>query len=114
VDKRQHGGWPKDRISPELLRQLNHPVRREVLRLLHEAKEPRSPQRLSAVFCRAYDVPNIAYHFRVLSKGQLVTLEYEERVRAVQEKFFVSTVSSHERVLSILADTAEDDAYVRK
>jgi predicted transcriptional regulator len=89
-------------------------VRREILRLLHEAKEPRSPQQLSAAFNRKHGLPNIAYHVRTLDKWGLVTLVYEERVRAVQERFFASKVSSHERVLSILADTAEDDASVRK
>lgn len=82
--------------------------------MLHSSEEPQSARQMSASFSKAYDLPNVAYHARVLEKAQLIRLVSERKVRGATEKFLTSNVAEHERVLSILADTAGDDASIRK
>jgi hypothetical protein len=38
----------------------------------------------------------------------------EKMVRAVPEKPFASKVSGHRQIISILADTEQDDAWLRR
>ena len=108
--------WSKDRITPELLEQVRHPVRREILRLLHASDEPKSATEMAENFCNPYGVENVSYHVRVLTRGELVLPVGERPVRGASEKFVVSNVENHAQILSILADTAEadDDASVRR
>ena len=100
-------------ISPDLIKQLNHPIRRELLRLLHKAQKPQSPLQMSVSFAEAHDLQNIAYHVRVLEKGGLVRQVSERPVRGVSERFVISLVADHPQISVILADTAEDDGEVR-
>lgn len=100
------------RMSPMLIKALNHPVRREALRLLHEASEGRSAVQLT----KFIDVAGtkLSYHLKVLSKLGAIDRAGERMVRGVAEKFFVSAVSDHTQVVTILTDTEPDDHVVRR
>jgi DNA-binding transcriptional ArsR family regulator len=108
------GGGPgtDQRMSPMLIKALNHPVRREALRLLHETSEGRSAVQLTQFI----DVAGtkVSYHLKVLSNLGAITRAGERTVRGVLEKFFVSAVADHRQVISILTDTESDDDPVRR
>jgi DNA-binding transcriptional ArsR family regulator len=100
------------RMSPMLIQALAHPVRRESLRLLHQTEEARSATQLSEHLARPSD--NIGYHLRVLADLGVAQQTSSKRVRGATEKFFVSTVADHRQLVSILADTAKDDEWIRR
>lgn len=99
------------RMSTALLRALDHPLRREVLRRMHGSREPQSAKGLS----KSINAPatTISYHLKVLSGLNVIKLVSERQVRAVLEKGFVSLVAEHEQVNSILADTRPCDEGIR-
>lgn len=98
-------------MSPLLIQALNHPIRREALRLLHRSAEPMSAVQLSP-FIRTVKT-NVSYHLRVLADFDAVRQVDERYVRGVPEKLFASEVSAHKQVLAILADTEASDSDVR-
>ncbi len=99
-------------MSATLIRALNHPVRREALRLLHRSGESKSAVQMS----RSLRVSGekLSYHLKVLAELGAVARAGERRVRGVPEKFFASEVSDHERIIAILADTERDDDAIRR
>lgn len=104
-------GAKSQRMSPMLIQALNHPIRREALRLLHRSAGPRSAVQLSP-FIRTVKT-NVSYHLRVLADFDAVKQVDERHVRGVPEKFFASEVSDHRQILAILADTEANDSGVR-
>lgn len=102
----------RGRISADLLKALNNPLRREVLRLLHRAPDPLSARRMSRT---VEDTGNgLSHHLRVLADLGVVKLVGVEKVRGVKEKFFASEVGDNAQVCAILVDTEQDDAHVRR
>jgi|GEM_PF-1577768 len=100
------------RMSPMLIRALDQPTRREALRLLHRSDEGMSAVQMSAGID---DVStNISYHLKVLTDLGAIAQVSERQVRGVPEKFFESKVSGHDQVGAILADTEDDDKWLRK
>lgn len=64
-----------------LLFVLQHPLRRELLKLLIEGGEARSPKELARHTKRP--VPNVSYHVRVLADGGAAVLVAEEPGRGL-------------------------------
>jgi hypothetical protein len=56
----------------------------------------------------------ISYHLKVLADLGVITQVEERYVRGVPEKFFVSEVSDHRQIVTILADTTPDDEWLRR
>lgn len=106
------GSDATQRMSPSLIRALDNATRRETLRSLHRQGEASSAIQLSKSIDT--DATNISYHLKILSNVGAVSRAGERQVRAVPEKLFTSAVASHRKVVSILADTEQDDAWLRK
>lgn len=100
------------RMSPSLIRALDNATRRETLRSLHRTGMASSAIQLSKSIDT--DPTNISYHLKILSNVGAVSRAGQKLVRAVPEKLFASEVSDHRQVVSILADTEQDDAWLRK
>jgi DNA-binding transcriptional ArsR family regulator len=100
------------RMSPPLLQALNHPIRRETLRLLHRSVGPRSAVQLSPRIATVKT--NVSYHLKVLAKFGAVERVDERHVRGAPEKLFASAVAGHRQVLAILADTEVSDDAIRR
>lgn len=100
------------RVSAPVLKALTHGVRREALRLLHEAGEPKSAIQLT----KSIPAPGtkISYHLRVLEEAGVIGLASERLFKGFSEKFFASAVESNALILSILAQTYDDDCPFRK
>lgn len=82
---------PKRDLSPEemLLSVLQHPLRRELLKLYVEATEMRSPKEL-ALPTNGH-LSNVGYHVRVLAEKGAVELVAEQARRGSVEHFYEPT-----------------------
>lgn len=106
--KRQLPSQPgSGRISQELLRAVAHPLRRQILRTLHDVGEARSPAELREVY--GLPVSHVSYHVKVLRECGAVALTDTRPVRGALEHFYASTVAENESVIAILTSTAEED-----
>ena len=72
-----------------LLFVLRHPLRRELLKLLVEGGEARSPKELARD--TKSPVPNVSYHVRVLADGGAAVLVAKEPRRGSVEHFYQAT-----------------------
>jgi predicted transcriptional regulator len=104
-------GDSSQRVSSSLMRALEHPLRREILRMLHTSTEPRSPNELSKRLANDLSLSGVAYHVRTLARFGVVTKVRSQQVRGSTERFYRSGVSDHIVVLTILADTQEEDRH---
>ena len=95
------------RMSPLLIQALNHPLRRKLLRALHSSDDARSPVQLSKI--TGEDVSSIDYHVNILVSLGVAVKTGDRQVRGARENFFLSKVSGHEQMVTILADTERDD-----
>lgn len=98
-------------VTVDLIDALGHPLRREILRRLHESDGARSPSLLAE--CLGLGVSNVSYHMGVLAKLRAVKKTRSRQVRGARETFFVSRVAQNERVVAILADTEREDDEAR-
>jgi DNA-binding transcriptional ArsR family regulator len=92
---------------PELLQALNHPLRRRILRTLHEAGEARSPIELS----QAFDTPlsNVSYHVKVLREKGAIALTDRRPVRGTAEHFYFSVLPENRLAVQLLDSTRRED-----
>ena len=65
---------------------LNSEIRRRILLLLRDSKEPLSPRQMAKDF--RVPLSSLAYHVRVLSECKMVTLANEQPVRGAVEHFY--------------------------
>lgn len=96
------------RMSPLLIQALNHPLRRKLLRALHGADDARSPVQLSKM--TGEDISSIDYHIKILVSLGAAVKTGDRQVRGARENFFLSKVSDHKQMVTILADTERDDS----
>jgi DNA-binding transcriptional ArsR family regulator len=91
----------------KVLRATVAPLRRRILRELHEVGEARSPAEVaSAMHMR---VTSIAYHIKVLSECGVITLTDARPSRGAIEHFYASTVTADDLALKILRTTRTED-----
>jgi DNA-binding transcriptional ArsR family regulator len=81
----------------DLLRALNHILRRQVLRHLHSSKKPLSPVQVEAELRLGEEVKEglsqLSYHMKTLARLKVISLDDEEQVRGATKHFYVSNVS---------------------
>jgi DNA-binding transcriptional ArsR family regulator len=97
-------------ISPALLYVLNHPIRRQILRLLHKQPAPRSPSEMSKLL--AVSLTNVGFHARTLCECGVVREAKTCHARGSVEHFYASRVTGNELVAAILRGTEEDDRFL--
>ena len=115
TDDQQARGAPPggaQRLTALMISALDNATRRETLRSLHRRGGAYSASQLSEWIDT--DPTNISYHLRILFNVGAVSRAGERLVRAVPEKLFASEVAGHRQVVAILADTEEDDEWLRK
>lgn len=98
---------PKQPMSGSLIRALNHPLRRRLLRALHRTEGARSATQLRTTVHST--VASVDYHLKVLAATEAAAKSGQRRVRGAREIFFVSKVAEHQQMLAILADTERED-----
>ena len=80
--------------------------------MLHRYREPMSAvQMAKSVRDTGY---KLSHHLKVLESFEVVTLVNVRKVRGANENLYESKVAGHATVEMILADTEEEDSYVRR
>jgi DNA-binding transcriptional ArsR family regulator len=95
-------------MSPALLEALRHPLRRQILRELHDSDVAISPAQFAGIFSD-WEISAVAFHFRVLEKMRIVRCKETKRVRGSTEHLFVSQVKKNQLVSAILKETEKVD-----
>lgn len=104
---------PSREVTPALIYALNHPLRRQILRLLVDKATTRSPSEMAQPLAGAYHpeayLPVLSFHARILCKQKVIRCLATRTVRGSTEHFYASNVSSNEMVRRILQSTVGDD-----
>jgi DNA-binding transcriptional ArsR family regulator len=97
-----------DDTSAELIKTLNHRLRRDILRVLHASEGPQSPVRIA----KKLDEPlsNVSYHAKMLLLRRGTALVRTRRVRGAVEHFYASRVADNQAVRALLEETRRPDA----
>lgn len=99
-------------MSPALLHSLNHPLRRQILRILSKDTKARGPSEMTRRV--AFNLPSVAYHARYMAKQGIIRCVGTERVKGGVVRFYLSSVKGNQLVEKILSETETDDSYVRR
>jgi DNA-binding transcriptional ArsR family regulator len=91
----------------DLISAIAHPLRRRILRLLHDHEDPRSASKMA----RELEEPvgSAAYHVRVLFDVAALEETGEKQVRGAVERFYLSTVEGDPPIEALLEETREAD-----
>lgn len=96
----------------DLIRGLNHPLRRQALRLLHRTKRPMSPVQIEAEMKLGKpkeQLSQVGYHITTLAGYGLISKVGERQSRGAMEHFYRSNVSRVASVRQLLESTREAD-----
>lgn len=94
-------------MTPALIHALNHPARRQILRLLSEEGAERSPSEMTRSV-RA-SLAGLSFHARVLCELDVTRCTRTQQARGALEHFYASNVAGNELVTAILLETEDDD-----
>lgn len=86
---------------------LDHPLRRELLRILDNG-EVLSPEHLTEIVATR-SLSNVAYHVKVLADCGALALSRRELSGEPGEHLYVSRVSDNQKVAAILKETKDED-----
>lgn len=106
-------GRGKPYQESDLIRGLNHPLRRQALRLLHRTKQPLSPVQIEAELKLGKkpkeQLSQVSYHITTLVGYGLISKVGEQQARGAMEHFYRSNVSRVAMVRQLLESTREAD-----
>jgi len=108
-DEGQEGGcenWGSQGRA-DLISAIGHPLRRCILRLLHDHDNPQSASKMA----RELEEPlgTTAYHARVLCNVAALKETGEQQVRGAIERFYASTIEDDPPIETLLEETREAD-----
>lgn len=95
-------------MSPALIYALNHPVRRQILRLLGEPGDEASPSDMRESMS-AIGLSTLSFHAQVLGELGVIHGTRTQQVRGAVEHFYASDVAGNDLVEAILIETEVDD-----
>lgn len=121
--KANHGGPQSKRTSAagdyepdktdDLIRAINHKLRRQILRYLHSSRKPLSPKqierKLDLSALRSGVLSSVSYHVGVLRDFKAITMVKTEPRRGAVEHFYESAVSNSVWVRNLLKKTQKRD-----
>jgi DNA-binding transcriptional ArsR family regulator len=121
--KRRKGPRSKEGAKPigvdepcetdELIRAINHALRRQILRYLHSSRKPMSPKQIERKLgmseLRSGILSSVSYHVGVLRDFKAITLVGTKPRRGAVEHFYESTVSNSMWIRNLLKKTRERD-----
>lgn len=94
-------------MTPTLIYALNHPARRQILRLLHKGGGEASPSEMSQSMTTGLSA--LSFHAQVLHELDITRCTRTQQVRGAVEHFYASNVAGNELVAAILLKTEADD-----
>lgn len=95
-------------MTPAVIYALNHPVRRQILRLLHQPGKEASPSDMHKSIGVGLSV--LSFHAQVLGELGVTHGTRTQQVRGAIEHFYASDVAGNELVEAILLQTEVDDS----
>lgn len=98
--------------AEDCIRAIGAPVRRRILRTLHELDEARSPNELAIFF--GIPVSYVSYHVKVLRECGAIALTDVKQKRGAVEHFYASTVKDNGPVIMLLEATRSGDGKVSR
>jgi DNA-binding transcriptional ArsR family regulator len=101
------------RLDPKVQDALDHPIRREILRVLNRAGRPRSVAELGADLS-AYRVSQLGYHLRVLQRSGTLTSLPSDGQRMHGLFRYASEVREDVQVRAVLRATEQGDRKQRE
>jgi predicted transcriptional regulator len=99
-------------VSPALLEGLNHPIRRQILRILSTKGTVQSPSDMAELV--ELGLSNVAYHTRYLAERNILRCAGTKQIRGATQHLYVSKVSDNKLVKTTLSETEKDDRHIRK
>lgn len=100
--KREAGSGDAD-----LIRALNHELRRDILRLLHVSKHARSPVGIAEQL--QAPLASVSYHVQILHRCDVIALTETEQVRGALKHFYASKIKDNPIAKSLLKGTRKSD-----
>lgn len=88
---------------------LNHPVRRQILRMLIESGEARSAKEIVAAGLPDCNVSAVGYHARVLESAGMVSREDGGAAGEESTYRFAATAAEDPEVIALLESTRDND-----
>jgi len=106
-------GNRKPYADDDLIRALNHALRRQILRLLHSSRTSLSPteieQKLALGKFPKEHLSTVSYHMTVLAGYKTISLVDAKPVRGAMEHFYESRISEGRWVRDLLKRTQKKD-----
>lgn len=93
----------------DLLKALVHPLRRQILRLLHSSNEPFSPVQIEKELGLGGELSSVSYHVTVLFGYKVLRRTGKRQVRGAMENFYASRVEDVPWLRGVLSRTQESD-----
>ncbi len=97
----------------DLIRGLNHAIRRQALRTLHASKTPMGPAQVDTKLqlgkAPKDRLSQVSYHMKTLAQLRIISLVDEQQVRGAMEHIYASEVADDAWVRSTLKRTQEAD-----
>jgi len=105
--KRRRGKKPDGQDRANLIRAIDHSLRRCVLRALLDSEEPRSPNEIKGIL--GLKLNSVAYHTRILLRLGAVERAGNQMVRGAMEHFYLPTIEGDSPIEALLEETREFD-----
>lgn len=107
--KGRGGGKPNGEWRADLIKAIDHPLRRRILRLLGDHEEPLSPAQMAEEL--DFSLSMTAYHIRILHELRAIERTGRRQVRGALQRFYKSRVKDDPPIATLLEETREvDDA----
>lgn len=105
-------GKPNGAWRADLIKAIDHPLRRRMLRLLGDREEPLSAVQMADEL--GFSLSVTAYHMRILYELRAIARAGRRQVRGALQRFYKSKVKDDPPIEALLAETREvDDAESR-
>lgn len=98
---------PDGQWRADLIKAIDHPLRRRMLRLLNEREEPLSSMQMAEELGISLSIT--AYHVRILHELRAVVRAGKRQVRGALQRFYKSKVEADPPIETLLEETREVD-----
>ena len=107
--RKGRAGGRKPYTESDLISAIDHPLRRQILRLMHSSNDPLSPTQIEGKVALGNKLSNVSYHVTVLARYHVIALVGRRQVRGALEHFYESQVSEVAWLRGLMERTKKED-----